>query len=75
MFWIRFFWPRRKECAKWCDYYDGVLCSKVVRILQDENGKGTISDETAERLELSIRSASSDVAEQTAKYMSMPLYD
>jgi hypothetical protein len=72
--WIKFcnwvFWPRHKKCATWCDYYDGVLDSMIVKILQDENGKGTISDETAERLEIALKHANYQVSKQTAELMS-----
>lgn len=72
--WIRFcnwvFWPRHKKCAVWCDYYDGVLDSMIVKILQDENAKGTISDETAERLEIALKHANDQVSKQTAELMS-----
>lgn len=72
--WIKFcnwvFWPRHKKCADWCDYYDGVLDSMIVKILQDENAKGTISDETAERLEIALKHANYQVSKQTAELMS-----
>jgi len=71
--WIKFcnwvFWPRHKKCADWCNYYD-VLDSMIVEILQDENAKGTISDETAERLEIALKHANAQVAKQTAELMS-----
>jgi len=66
------FWPRRKKCVEWCDYYDVVLMGKVVDILQNETAKGTMSDETAERVEVSIRKASEDVSKTTAELMSEP---
>lgn len=72
--WIKFcnwvFWPRHKKCAEWCDYYNGVLDHRIVRILQDENARGTISDETAERLEIALKEANEDAARQTAELMS-----
>ena len=72
--WIKFcnwvFWPRHKKCVTWCDYYDGVLDSMIVKILQDENAKGTISDETAERLEIALKHANHQVSKQTAELMS-----
>lgn len=75
MFWIKFFWPRRKQCTQWCDYFDDLICSEVVNILLDENEKGAISDEVANRLGLSIKSASNNTAKRVAKLMSEPLYD
>lgn len=72
MFCNRVFWPRHKKCAEWCDYYDGVLDGLIVEILQNETAKGTISDETAERLELSLKHANAMVSEQTAEFMSKP---
>lgn len=66
------FWPRHKKCTEWCDYYDGVLDARIVEILQDENAKGTISDETAERLEIALKQANYQVSKQTAELMSKP---
>ena len=72
--WIKFcnwvFWPRHKKCAEWCEYYDGVLQSKIVEILQEESDKGNISDEVAERLELNLKVASEEIAKVTAELMS-----
>ena len=41
-----------------------------MEILQEENAKGTISDETAERLEIALKHANYQVSELTAKLMS-----
>lgn len=73
MFWNWAFWPRRKECAKWCDYYDCVLGDKVVEILEAECKCGFISNDATERLEIAIKSASREVSKATAKMMSKPL--
>ena len=27
------FWPRHKKCTEWCEFYDGVLDSKIAEIL------------------------------------------
>lgn len=66
------FWPRRKKCVEWCDYYDGVLRSKIVDILQSEIDSGSISDAVAKRLELNLKIASEEVANATAEMMSKP---
>ena len=66
------FWPRHKKCTEWCDYYDDVLDARIVEILQDENAKGTISDETAERLEIALKQANYQASKQTAELMSKP---
>ena len=66
------FWPRRKRCAEWCKYYEGVLDGLIVEILQNEIDKSAISDKTAERLELALRQANAEVSKQTAELMSMP---
>ena len=66
------FWPRRKQCAEWCEYYDAELMREVVNILQDKSTSAFISDEAAERIEIAIRKASSEVAADTAKIMSKP---
>ena len=66
------FWPRRKKCAEYCDYYDVELMREVVDILQGETTNAFISDEAAERIEIAIRKASSEVAADTAKIMSKP---
>jgi hypothetical protein len=72
--WIKFcnwvFWPRHKKCAEWCDYYDGVLQSKIDEILYMEVCKGNICDAVAERLEQSLKTASKDTAKDTADLMS-----
>ena len=44
------FWPRRKKCVEYCEYYDGVLVCKVSDILEEEVKLGNISSETADRL-------------------------
>ena len=44
----------------------------IVQILQEENAKGTISDETAERLEIALKHANYQVSKQTAELMSKP---
>ena len=67
------FWPRRKECAQWCDYYDGVLDSMIVEILQNEVDDGAISDKVAERLEVLLKRANDTVAKQTEELMCKPL--
>lgn len=66
------FWPRRKQCAEWCEYYDDELMREVVNILQNKSASAFISDEAAERIEIAIRKASSEVAADTAKKMSKP---
>ena len=74
--WVKFcnwvFWPRRKKCTEWCDYYDGVLDSQIVDILMDEYNKGAISDEVEERLELALKHANYEVSKLTAELMSKP---
>lgn len=66
------FWPRHKKCVDWCDYYDGVLDGLIVEILSDECDKGNISTETAERLEIALKHANSEVSKLTADLMSKP---
>lgn len=73
MFWNWAFWPRRKECAVWCEYYDTLLMEKVVKILQHECEYKQLSDKEADVLEIAIRRASKEAAETTAKFMSEPL--
>ena len=75
MFWNWAFWPRRKECAKWCEYYDALLIEKVVKILQHECEFKQLSDREADILEIAIKRASEEVAEITAKMMSEPMND
>lgn len=66
------FWPRHKQCAQWCEYYDGVLCSKISDILQREIESGSISEAVAERLELNLKIASDEISKATAEMMSKP---
>lgn len=66
------FWPRHKKCTQWCDYYDGVLDAQIVDILMDEYNKGTITDETEERLEIALKHANYEVSKLTAELMSKP---
>lgn len=66
------FWPRHKKCIQWCDYYDGVLDAQIVDILMDEYNKGTITDETEERLEIALKHANYEVSKLTAELMSKP---
>lgn len=73
MFWNWAFWPRRKECAKWCESYDALLMEKVVKILQHECEFKQLSDNEANTLEIAITQASKEVAKIITELMSKPL--
>lgn len=66
------FWPRRKECAGWCEYYDGVLVCKVKEIIDEEVNLTNISREVADRLYYRISDASGEICKNTAEMMSRP---
>jgi hypothetical protein len=72
LFCNRVFWPRNKKCTEWCDYYDGVLDSDIVDILQQAVKDGLITDEAAETLEIKLKEANDATSKLTAKMMSEP---
>ena len=67
------FWPRRKECAQWCDFHDGVLYSMIVEILQNEVDDGAISNEVAERIGCFFERAIHTASKQTEELMCKPI--
>ena len=73
MFWNRVFWPRRKKCADWCDYFEGVAESEIGNIVYTFCQKHNISDDEFMSLNGEIRATLMQVSTRTAQLMSDPL--
>ena len=63
-FWNRFFWPRRKQCAEWCEY--GRYCMEE-EILSEVLDTGDMI-----RLEMAIKDRIKTVFERMKKLMETP---
>lgn len=71
----RLFWPRRKKCAEWVDYAQYMLQEAIINdiIIGQFYNQGMLDNETAEKLEVTIKSAIEDVCEKQKKLMCKPL--
>ena len=70
-FWDRFFWPRRKQCAEWCEY--GRYCMED-EILSEVLGKVNKVLDTGDmiRLEMAIKDGIKTVFEKMKILMETP---
>lgn len=77
MFWLKFFWPRRKECAEWIEFFEGNLEYRLVNdiLINKFCNNGRISDEVAEELELDIKKAIAECSQKTQSLIVTPIYD
>jgi len=75
MFWNWAFWPRRKKCAKWCEYYHETLICLMSDIFDKYEKCGSIKSDVALDLASEIELASKKIASATAKLMSEPMND
>lgn len=69
MFWNRFFWPRRKECARWCDWGIFVMKQEISDVLYQEEG---LDKDTAIRLELAVKEKIEQVFKQMETLIALP---
>lgn len=74
MFWNWVFWPRRKKCADWCDFFEDVAEKEINNIIyefcQEHND---ITEAEYMRLVGEIRAALMQISTRTAELMSEPL--
>lgn len=75
MFWNRFFWPRRKECAAWMEYGRCLMEDAIIRDVICETGKHgiIIGDEEAEKLEKAIRPKIAETFARIEELISKPI--
>ncbi len=73
MFWNWAFWPRRKKCAEWCDYYHSNLLCLLSDIVDKYEKNGEISSDTAIDLASDIEQASKKTSKAIAELMSKPM--
>ena len=74
MFWNWAFWPRRKKCSDWCDYFEGVAETEIGNIVYDFCQKhDNITDAEYEHFCGEIRAVLMMVSTTTAELMSKPL--
>lgn len=73
MFWNWAFWPRRKKCAEWMDYAQGIIESDLSDVFI--NNKHMIVQEYWESDELfqACITVVNDCLKKTEKFMSEPL--
>jgi len=73
VFWNRVFWPRRKKCAEWCDFFEGVAESEIGNIVYDFCSKrDDITDDEYNQFWGEIRAVLLQVSTKTAELMSEP---
>lgn len=75
MFWNWVFWPRRKKCAEWCDYYHSNLVCQLSDILGKYEGRGDISSCASLDLAKDLERASKETSKAIAELMSKPMND
>lgn len=70
-FWNRFYWPRRKQCAEWCEWGECVMKQEIISdVLCREEG---LDLDTAVRLELAMKEKIEQVFEQMKTLIATPL--
>ena len=74
-FWNRFFWPRRKKCAEWLGYGQGLVEHGVINdvLCKAEELGLNIDFDTAVKLELLIRPKIDEAFEKLNKVITCPL--
>lgn len=65
MFWNRFFYPRRKQCAEWCEYYASLMDSKMIEIVGEARKNGVLSEEDANELISKLLLANTEAKNET----------
>lgn len=69
-FWDRFFWPRRKKCAEWCEWGKITLNQELFGdVLCNEEG---LDLDTATRIELAMKEKIKQVFKRMESLMSTP---
>ena len=75
MFWNRFYWPRRKQCAEWLEYGQNELEYQIIHnvLCKTEEIGINIDEETAEKLELSIKVKISETFDKLKTIITTPI--
>ena len=71
MFWNRFFWPRRKQCAEWCVYGRYCMEEEIMSEVLDKVDKVLDTDDMI-RLEMAIKDRIKTVFEKIRILMETP---
>jgi len=73
-FWNWAFWPRRKTCADWINYAEGVIESDMADIFMEHKISGIImTDKDADELYNKLLIMIKEHLEKTKELMSKPL--
>ena len=77
MFWNWAFWPRRKKCQEWVEFFQARLEHAVISdlLIGKYYNEGAISDAVAENLELDIRQAIKEKCHELKVLMVKPIGD
>ena len=75
MFWNWAFWPRRKKCAEWCNYYHQNLLCSISDIFYEYEKSNSIKTDVALDLADKIGLASEKIANEITELMSKPMND
>ena len=69
-FWNRFYWPRRKQCAEWCEWGEYVMKQEIISdVLCHDEG---LDIDTSVRLELAMKEKIEQVFEQMKTLIETP---
>ena len=76
MFWTKFFWPRRKACAEWVDFTQGLLESDIISdiIIGKYYNQGLIEEKVVEDLEIDVRKAIEECCKKSKKVIVTPYW-
>ena len=73
-FWNRVFWPRRKQCAEWCDFAAGCIENDIADLIFEYKLNGIINvDKDADKLYDKIVAKVREHLDETKELMSKPL--
>lgn len=70
-FWDRFFWPRRKQCAEWCEYSRYCMEDEILSEVLGKVDKVLDTDDMI-RLEMAIKDSIKTVFERMKRLMETP---
>lgn len=71
MFWDRFFWPRRKQCAEWCEFGRYQMEEEIMSEVLDKVDKVLDTGDMI-RLEMAIKDRIKTVFEKMKILMETP---
>ena len=70
-FWNRFFWPRRKQCAEWCEYGRYCMEEEIMSEVLDKVDKVLDTDDMIQ-LELALKDNIETVFKRMETLMKTP---